>query len=104
MTTLDALIAGHLARAVAAHAEVMARPSHVTQRTVERVVGMPGDEFLEHCRAGRIPSWKVRRLVYAHAVDVVAFIEANPAAARAANDSDEGADELARVGARRVAR
>jgi hypothetical protein len=93
-----------LIRAIAR--EEAARPEHVTQRTVLAVVGLPAIDFLEDARAGAFPSWKVRRLVFAKTVDVVAYLKSHPTKPRdvaAGNGKDAEAAIFAKYGARRVA-
>jgi hypothetical protein len=101
---LDELLQRLVADAVGQHAEELARPEYVHQRSVERVVGVPSSAFLAAARAGAFASSKRQRLVYARRVDVVAWLEASarPSAANDVATPDE-ARALARVGARRIA-
>jgi hypothetical protein len=102
-TALDARIAA----AVAARIEELQRPSHVTQRSVLSLVGMPAGTFLEAARAGEFASYKVQRLVFAKLEDVLAYIEAHPVRrSLSANDAEPTASSeakmLGRAGFRRV--
>jgi hypothetical protein len=79
----------------------VARPIYVSQRTVERVVGVPRRDFLRLARDGAFPSTKEKRLVVARTVDVLRYIETRlTLRARPANVTK--IDALGRVGARRV--
>jgi hypothetical protein len=81
------------------------RPALVHQRDVERIVGIPGRQFLRDAHEGRFPSTKERRLILARTADVVAYYAERIAAAQAPslNEFDAETIEFARVGARRVA-
>jgi hypothetical protein len=80
------------------------RPIFVHQRSVERVLGLPGEEYLEAARAGEFETWRRKRLTFARTSDVASYLESFPSAKSAvaspANDAEAVA--LARVGARRV--
>jgi hypothetical protein len=107
--SLDAVLTAAVLAEVARRVAELRRPELVTQRTVEAVLGMPAVDFLEDARAGAFPSWKIRRLVFAKTIDVVAYVTAHPAKPRraanvASNNNDAEARAFARVGARRVAR
>jgi hypothetical protein len=105
--TIDSLVAERIADAVQKHAAELARPELVTQRSVERVCGMPSRDYLRHCRGGAWPSWADRRLRYARTADVIAWVTAHPVGrTQAANDADVEAQAFARSrsGLRRVAR
>jgi hypothetical protein len=97
--------------ALAADVRAIARdeaglPSHVSQRTVERWTSLPSRDYLAAAREAAFPSSKIKRLVVAKTVDVVAWIESKHrplASSSIESDEDAALDEaLASVGARRV--
>lgn len=103
--SLDAALRAAVTVEVARMVADLARPELVSQRTVLAVVGLPAVDYLEDARAGAFPSWKVRRLVMARTVDVVAYVQAHPAKPRSVASNDAGdaeASTFARFGARRV--
>jgi hypothetical protein len=105
--SVDDLIEVAAERAVMRLAAELTRPELVSQRTVLAVVGLPAIDFLEDARAGRFASRKVRRLVFARTVDVLAWIERHPVApstAAAKVAGDEEARVFSKYGARRVGR
>jgi hypothetical protein len=105
LASLDAALRVAARAAVDERVAELSRPVLATQRTIERIVGMPQREFLRLARAGAFESWKVRRCVYARVADVIAFVERHPVRPRAlaTNVADDALDAaLARVGARRV--
>jgi hypothetical protein len=82
-----------------------ARPLFVHQRSAERVLGLPGRDFLRGAHAGHFAWTKERRLIIAKTSDVVAWLERRLAYrdTKPANDEDVETIAFARVGARRVA-
>ena len=101
VTGFDAFFDERIDARIEQHKEAFARPELVTQRTVERVLSMPGRDYLDHCRKGHWPSWGDRRLRYSKTSDVVDYITSHPVA-RAANDGSGEALVLGRVRAQRV--
>lgn len=100
-----AALDARIAAAVAARIEELQRPTHVSQRSILGLVGMPAGAYLEAARGGEFPSYKVQRLVFAKLEDVITYIESRPR--RTAVDDDEPivdseAKTLARAGFRRV--
>lgn len=105
-TSLDALLAQAAEAAVERAAARLARPTHVSQRTVAEVVGMLPGPYLTAARGNAFTSWKQGRLIFARTEDVVGHVESHPTPQRAAKPANDGVDDidaaLARVGARRV--
>ena len=83
-----------------------ARPEFVHQRIVERVVGIPGRQYLRDARDRRFATAKERRLVIARTADVLEYYGTRIATARPTPSNDANVETIAfaRVGARRVAR
>lgn len=72
-----------------------ARPTHVTQRTVAAVCGLPKRDYLKAARAKAFPTSKIGRLVIARTEDVGVWIDAH----RAPEEDDEDAALRASIAA-----
>jgi hypothetical protein len=100
---LEAAVEAIVAIKVEARIAELGRPALVCQRTVERVVGMPGRDYLRHCRAGDWPSFADRRLRYSRTTEVLGWIEAQRSR-RVADAPVSGEFLRGRSGVRRIAR
>ena len=101
---LAALLDARIRAAVEAKVAELQKPTHVTQRAVLAVVGVPATTYLEAARAGAFASYKVQRLVYAKTADVIAWVESHKVHVGTEDKAAAATSEprLTRAGWRRV--